>query len=610
MSSIGESAVRGLETGFLMGSRVVSARQAEQDRLQRERDAQQQRADLTEERAYQRTRQKAQDARLASQDERQRRLDELKLLDTELADLQAEGQGLFSQFGGYDKVPEDVRGDYTGRVRALHGRRGQLRQSFYGSTVEEQRRAAAETWARIQSGQMTADQLSGDDLVRTLTAQTGRPLSDYLGGRDGSPSVVRQAILDVEAGLQAGNRDLLLRGANALLQRELSTGVGTEGRDGSEIVGKKLVELVPHPQDPNRVVPILEVTVRRDDGALGKYRAPVTDGRGVYSTDPGAMPKALTVQELMERLGHVGAMEAWLNDPETRRRIESASPQAKASADEFLQALGAIGVARPKSKITRERVDLGDRIEEREVDDATGKVLSVRHLGKGLAPTRRAEGGPSADERSLDRAVTRGLVTPAERDKRLREMALGAGGKGQMTSPADLFKAENSLRDEHTKQSGTFVKIRDAYGKLQAAARSPSAAGDIALIFGYMRMLDPDSVVREGEFATAQNAASIPDRIRNLYNRAVEGERLNDKQRADMVEQARKVYGEQKRGQDKLDRTYTDLANRYGLNPDNVVQRFELDGDRREAPPAALEYLRRHPEARDQFRAKYGYLPE
>ena len=53
----------------------------------------------------------------------------------------------------------------------------------------------------------------------------------------------------------------------------------------------------------------------------------------------------------------------------------------------------------------------------------------------------------------------------------------------------------------------------------------------ISLIFGFMKMLDPGSVVREGEFATAQNAASIPDRIRNAYNRALEGTRLNPQQR-------------------------------------------------------------------------------
>ena len=38
----------------------------------------------------------------------------------------------------------------------------------------------------------------------------------------------------------------------------------------------------------------------------------------------------------------------------------------------------------------------------------------------------------------------------------------------------------------------------------------PDAAGDMALIFSYMKMLDPNSTVREGEYATAQDAGSIP----------------------------------------------------------------------------------------------------
>jgi hypothetical protein len=610
--SIGAAAVQGIESGFALGQRGLQMRQAEQDRLQRERDAEQQRTDLQEERAYQRKRQKAQDARLASQDDRQRRMDELAMLDKEAADLQAEGQGLFSQFGGYDKVPEDVRTDYTGRVRALRGRRGQLRQSFYGATVEEQRRAAAETWARIQSGQMSADELSGDDLVRTLTAQTGRPVSDFLGGRDGSPSVVRQAILDVEAGLQAGNRDLLLRGANVLLQRELSTGVGTEGRDGSEIVGKKLVDLVPHPQDPSRVVPILEISVRREDGAVGTYRAPVTEDRGVYATDPNAMPKALTVQQLVERLGHVGVMEAWVNDPQTRQRIESASPQAKASADEFLQALGAVGVTRPKAgKIARERVDLGDRIEEREVDEATGKVLSVRYLGKGLAPKVRGGsdstgGRPSTGEqltgeaflktlpigdRALVLAIAEGRAKPPElttKDGR-RLNALVQQYDPTFDGNKGGFKGEDTLRDEFVKASGDFIKIRNAYGLVQAAARDPSAGGDMALIFSFMRILDPNSVVREGEFATAQNAAGVPDRIVNLYNRVLNGERLNPAQRADFVNQAKKIYDEQQSQNEVLQGTYRDMARRYKLNPDNVVIPLGREPGRPAGPgPVAL----------------------
>lgn len=593
-TSVGEGAVRGLEAGFLMGSRVVSARQAEQDRLQRERDAEQQRTDLQEERAYQRTRQKAQDARLASQDDRQRRMDELAMLDKEAADLQAEGQGLFTQFGGYDKVPEDVRGDYTGRVRALRGRRGQLRQSFYGATVEEQRRTAAETWSRIEAGQRSIYDLGGDDLYGTLTVRMQRPLSDFLRGQDGRPSAVEQAVLDVEAGLQTQNHDLLVKGANVLLRPELTTGIGSEGPDGNEIVDKTLYDLVPHPQQPGLFVPIVQVTVRRDDGAIGRYLAPVTEDRSVYSTNAGAMPKPLSVQAALERVGQLGAMAQFVNQPDVRARLDAASPQAKASADEFLQALGAVGVAAPKAgKITRERVDLGDRIEEREVDEATGKVLGVRYLGRGLAPKVRggsdSTGGrtgtgeqltgeaflktlPVAD-RALVLAIAEGRAKPPElttKDGR-RLNALVQQYDPTFDGNKGGFKGEDTLRDEFVKASGDFVKIRNAYGLVQAAARDPSAGGDMALIFSFMRILDPNSVVREGEFATAQNAAGVPDRIVNLYNRVLKGERLNPTQRADFVNQAKKIYDEQQSQNEVLQGTYRDMARRYKLNPDNVV---------------------------------------
>ena len=92
--------------------------------------------------------------------------------------------------------------------------------------------------------------------------------------------------------------------------------------------------------------------------------------------------------------------------------------------------------------------------------------------------------------------------------------------------PMDLRKEFNGLGEIKD-----FRKVDAAYNKVKNATDAkPSPAGDLAIIFNYMKILDPGSVVREGEFATAQNAASVPDQIRNLYNRVVNGERLNANQ--------------------------------------------------------------------------------
>ena len=67
-------------------------------------------------------------------------------------------------------------------------------------------------------------------------------------------------------------------------------------------------------------------------------------------------------------------------------------------------------------------------------------------------------------------------------------------------------------------------ETHDAFeGKIQKETDKPSPASDMALIFGFMKLLDPTSTVREGEYATVQNATGIPGRVTNAYNNAIDG---------------------------------------------------------------------------------------
>ena len=86
------------------------------------------------------------------------------------------------------------------------------------------------------------------------------------------------------------------------------------------------------------------------------------------------------------------------------------------------------------------------------------------------------------------------------------------------------FGNEKDLRTEFQAQVKPYVELGQAYQKIETAAKNPSPAGDIAMVYGFMKVLDPSSVVREGEFATAQNAGSVPDSVRNMYNKALSGE--------------------------------------------------------------------------------------
>ena len=93
----------------------------------------------------------------------------------------------------------------------------------------------------------------------------------------------------------------------------------------------------------------------------------------------------------------------------------------------------------------------------------------------------------------------------------------------------------------------------------------------MSLIFSYMKMLDPGSTVREGEFATAQNAAGVPTQVRNVYNRAKTGQMLAPEQRADFLNQSERIYSAQAESQSLLEEEYRRLADRAGYDPEDVV---------------------------------------
>lgn len=132
-------------------------------------------------------------------------------------------------------------------------------------------------------------------------------------------------------------------------------------------------------------------------------------------------------------------------------------------------------------------------------------------------------------------------------------------------------KDEATLRREFMAQTKEPFTVINAYNKVQGAASDPSAAGDLSMIFAFMKMLDPNSVVRETEFANAQNAAGVPDRIRNEYNRVMSGERLNPNQRQDFLRQAGNLAKGAQQQVTRFSERYRNLTEGYGLNPENVV---------------------------------------
>lgn len=166
-----------------------------------------------------------------------------------------------------------------------------------------------------------------------------------------------------------------------------------------------------------------------------------------------------------------------------------------------------------------------------------------------------------------DQALALSLYEGGENSVQFK--ALQAAIDSEQKGEPPKFNDIAGLRKEHTKASGDFIKQRDAVNKINAAR--PNAAGDLSLIFNYMKVLDPQSTVRESEFANAQNAAGVPVRIMNVWNRIKAGEFLSAPQRAQFKSEALQIFNAGLQSQKLIDTTYTDIAKRFDINPKDVV---------------------------------------
>lgn len=146
-----------------------------------------------------------------------------------------------------------------------------------------------------------------------------------------------------------------------------------------------------------------------------------------------------------------------------------------------------------------------------------------------------------------------------------------AGGPQDQAAGGNAITNERNLRREFDTLTADYREARSGLAKVEAAANDRSGASDVALIFGFMKTLDPGSVVREGEFATASNTAGIPDRVVQLYNRALSGERLSPDQRAEFANTARSQFATYEQSYQNRVSDFVGMAEQYGLQPSNVV---------------------------------------
>lgn len=222
MASVGQGAALGLESGFRMAMQA-HAQQRMDERMDRQDSLAQ------GDRVYARTRQENADALAAVQSQHaefgQRRQ---AVVDSGMEETQAQKDAATAEGEGINA-----------RLQAAHVKMG-------GYDPANVAKVAAVGQDALNTGDVGKLQANPGMLTQTIVAQTGQPPDYFKRGPNGEPSQSDQDIKDVQDGLQSGNHDQMLKGANGLLKTRINQGIGTQGAQGGTIVGKRLIGLIPH----------------------------------------------------------------------------------------------------------------------------------------------------------------------------------------------------------------------------------------------------------------------------------------------------------------------------------------------------------------------------
>ena len=165
---------------------------------------------------------------------------------------------------------------------------------------------------------------------------------------------------------------------------------------------------------------------------------------------------------------------------------------------------------------------------------------------------------------------------------------------GEVVDPKAWDKAKD-LREKFDAEPETrkYRVSQTAVNQIRSSAESGTGVGDISLIYQYIKMLDPDTGVREGEIALANQTGSLPDRVVNTYNNILRGHKLNDKQRKQFVDEASRLLQVRSKGMEEHVEWLKGAARRHKLNPDDII-RYKPYKHEEWLPPLLADGTRRN----------------
>ncbi|ECC4035414.1 acyltransferase [Salmonella enterica] len=224
------------------------------------------------------------------------------------------------------------------------------------------------------------------------------------------------------------------------------------------------------------------------------------------SQGPEAYSKFITDNK--DRLNRVGANPDWMIQTGVQNPEQLSHMLTTMS-------LGALG---PEKAFNVQDKMVGRQLEKGRLDE------SIRQ-----ADMENARGWANIQNAQLDRAQRAQMHSD---EMGLKLMELGQKGKPS----ADLIKGLNS---DITNFGKNYNSVRAAANSLQALSKVNTGAAQLGIIFNYMKSLDPQSVVREGEQVQVMRSDGIWGQIKGYVDQLNAGNGLSQEARDNIVNAAK-----------------------------------------------------------------------
>lgn len=239
----------------------------------------------------------------------------------------------------------------------------------------------------------------------------------------------------------------------------------------------------------------------------------------------------------------------------------------------FLETLGASGATSYRAASAAQQAAQEYAMKQQQMEeDRQNREISQAYT---QALTKQLEKPPKPEPPTKDEEAKRILgrdLTPQERQILAgvyKEPKQPDTQKPDRTALLDTNTIADNFRQEKDVQNHTVV--RDNARRIKGALDQGTGYGDLAAIFAFMRVLDPNSVVRETEFANAEAASGFLQRVLNIPGKVVQGNRLTPQARLKIKSMTDNLAKTQEQTYQKTVGRYKNLAKKFGVDPSLII---------------------------------------